>query len=147
MVNRRVLNNKRILHGYNCLCKTPSTRPRSLVGTSCQCRHLLVQARPLPSCKLPAPTLERERPLRWPLLWLAKTSKKATAVFAGATTASQTEVAKEKPESPRSRGDIQLPPTWERLPLNHKSSPRRRSTCRRNLIGCAVKWKPRDKAR
>ena len=57
--NRRVLNNKRIPHGYNCLCKTSHTRPTYLVEIDRLYRQRPVQARPRPSLTHPEPTINR----------------------------------------------------------------------------------------
>jgi len=55
--SRRELNNKKILHGYNSLCKRARTRLTSLVGVdSNHLSTLPVQTRRPPSRKPPAPT-------------------------------------------------------------------------------------------
>ena len=66
VVNRRVLNNLKILHGYNCLWKTANTRPTDLVEIGKLYRQLPVQARPRTSFRHPAPTINRcETGTRW----------------------------------------------------------------------------------
>ena len=62
--SRRELNNKKILHGYNSLCKRAKTRPTNLAGVdNNHFSPLPVQMRRPPSRKPPAPTTHGQFPI------------------------------------------------------------------------------------